>query len=74
MEMERKMFSKRHYEVIANVLVVSKIALYSELKDPRDRNVAEKVFYTIEKLLIELFAVDNHRFDVFRFKKAINVE
>ena len=72
--MERQMFSKRHYEAIANVLLVSKIALYSELKDSRDRDIAEKVFYTIEKLLIEMFAVDNPRFDVFRFKKAISIE
>lgn len=68
------MFSKRHYEVIANVLLVSKIALYSELKDSRDRDVAERVFNIIEKLLVEIFAMDNPRFDVYRFKKATNLE
>lgn len=50
------MFSKRHYEVVANVLSVS--------KDER------LTILGLQALLTRMFTADNPRFDAERFNKA----
>jgi hypothetical protein len=62
-------FTRRHYIAIAKVLLFSKIAIASELKDTRDKELAKLIFQTLENMLIEMFRDDNPRFSSYRFKQ-----
>ncbi len=65
--MDRPMFSKRHYESIADCLnrARTEAILYCG-----DKKSALEGIDIAEKYLIDLFSEDNPRFDIYRFKKA----